>query len=127
MDPAARRDLVNRYVAAYNSLDVEAMMRTIHPRIEFENVSSGEVNATAVGAEEFRGLAERTAGLFARRTLRIDAFSASGEGAVAEVTWEAVLASDIPEVGSEGDTLRLRGRSEFEFSDGRIVRLVDRS
>lgn len=127
MDLAARRDLVDRYVAAYNSVDVEGMMRTMHPRIEFENVSGGKVNATAVGAAEFRALAERTAELFARRTLRIDAFRARGEGSVADVTWEAVLASDVPDVGSEGETLRLTGRSEFEFRDGLIVRLIDRS
>ncbi len=127
MDPVAQRDLVERYIAAYNSFDIEGMMRTLHPEIEFENVSNGEVNATAIGADEFRALAERTAELFARRTLTIDAFSTSDEGAVADVTWEVVLASDIPDVGSRGEKLRLRGRSEFEFRDGLIARLIDTS
>jgi hypothetical protein len=127
LDAVAQRDLVERYIGAYNAIDVEGMMRTVHPRIEFRNVAGGEVSATVHGVAEFRALAEQTAELFTERRQTIVGFSSNGGRAVVDVTWEAVLARDIPDIGSEGDRLELRGRSEFEFCDGLIVHLVDES
>lgn len=127
MDAAAQRDLVDRYIAAYNAFDIEGMIRTVHPKIEFRNVIDGKVNATAHGIREFRALAEQAAELFTEREQAIAGFTSTGGRAVVDVAWEAVLAKDIPDVGSEGDRLALRGRSEFEFRDGLIIYLVDES
>lgn len=127
MDAEAQRELVNRYIAAYNAFDIEAMMKTVHPQIEFTNVAGGQVNATASGADEFRALAEQTAELFAERRQTVADFTSSGGRAIVKVVWEAVLARDIPDIGAEGDRLELRGQSTFEFGDGLIARLVDQA
>ncbi|MEO0538525.1 MAG: hypothetical protein AAF215_32275 [Cyanobacteria bacterium P01_A01_bin.123] len=53
MTEEEKRDLIDRYLDAYNAFDVEEMMSTVHPDVEFKNVSGGEVNAAASGASEF--------------------------------------------------------------------------
>lgn len=127
MDSDQQRSLIDRYLAAYNSFDIDGMMATIHPDVEFKNVSAGEVNATALGAEEFRRLAEQSQGLFSSRRQTVRAFESGKDEAVIEVAYEAVLAADLPNGMKAGETLRLDGRSEFAFRDGRIHQLTDYS
>lgn len=125
MTAPEKRSLVDRYLAAYNALDVDGMMDALHPDVEFENVAGGEVTAAASGADAFRQLAEQGAALFASRRQTVTAFDASGPGAVAHVDYEGVLATDLPGGPGAGETLRLQGRSGFEFRDGRISWIRD--
>ncbi|MEP0547057.1 MAG: nuclear transport factor 2 family protein [Rhodothermales bacterium] len=125
MTESEKRALIDRYIAAYNAFDVAGMMATVHPAVEFENVSDGVVDAGEVGA--FRAMAESATALFASRRQTVTAFDPSGAGASVEVDYEGALAADLPNGMAAGDTLRLAGRSEFEFADGRIVRIRDLS
>ena len=45
----------------------------------------------------------------------------------ATVDFEPMLAVDLPDGPTAGETLRLRGRSAFSFLDGRIARILDLS
>jgi len=103
------------------------MMTTIHQHVEFKNVSGGEVNAVASGAQEFRELAEQSKELFSSRNQTVKAFESHEDRAVVEVEYEAVLAVDLPNGMKAGETLRLGGHSEYVFRDGRIYRLADYS
>lgn len=127
MTEQEKRDLINRYLDAYNAFDVEGMMDTVHPDVEFQNVSGGEVNAVASGADEFRRMAEQATALFSSRQQRGMGFHASEGGASIDVAYEGVLATNFPNGMKAGETLKLEGRSEFEFKDGKIVRVVDYS
>jgi len=127
VDVDAKRALVGRYVDAYSRFDVEGMVALIHEDIEFENVSGGEVNARASGADAFRALAEQAKGLFSEREQIIRAFEASDEGASIEVDYTGVLAADLPNGMKAGEVLRLKGRSAFVFRGGKIYRLTDYS
>lgn len=122
-----QRALIDRYLAAYNAFDVEGMLTTVHPAVEFENVVGDRVTATASGAAAFRQLAERGAQLFVSRRQTVTAFRSTNAGAVIDVDYEGVLASDLPNGMRAGETLRLAGRSEFAFADGRIARIRDLS
>jgi len=102
-------------------------MATIHPEIEFQNVLGGQITARAAGAEEFRQLAEQATALFTSRCQTITAFSASETGAAVDIAYEGVLAQDLPNGLKAGQMLKLSGRSQFEFKDGKISRLVDYS
>ncbi|MBN2062515.1 MAG: hypothetical protein JW882_19080 [Deltaproteobacteria bacterium] len=42
-----------------------------------------------------------------------------------DVAYEGVLASDMANGMKSGETLRLNGRSEFTFRDGKILRITD--
>ena len=125
MTDQQKRDLIDRYLAAYNAFDVDAMMETVHPTISFENVAGGEVDVSASGADAFRRLAEQATALFSSRRQTVTAFRPSGSGTSVDVDYEGVLASDLPNGMEAGTTLRLTGRSEFEFEDGRISKIRD--
>lgn len=125
MNDDEKRSIIERYLNAYNAFDIDVMMSVIHPDIEFKNVSSGEVNATASGANEFRKLAEQSKGLFSMRNQTITSFETKDDQAFIDVAYEGVLASDLPNGMKAGQTLRLNGRSEFSFRDGKIYRIAD--
>ena len=121
------REVIDRYLAAYNSFDVAGMLDLLHPNIEFRNVANGEVTAAARGREEFRALARRAVTLFTSRRQTVREYGSDGEEAWIAVDYEGVLAADLGPGMRAGDTLRLTGRSTFKFRDGLIVELVDES
>ena len=125
MDEDEKRSLVECYLAAYNAFDIDGMMAVIYPDIEFKNVSGGEVNATTSGAGDFRLLAEKSSELFRSRKQKILTFWSNADQASIAVAFEGVLASDLPNGMKAGETLRLNGRSEFTFCDGKIYRIKD--
>lgn len=124
---SARRELIERYLAAYNSFDVEGMIELLHPDVNFENIDSGEVTASARGREEFRALAARAATLFTSRRQTIRRYTPSARGAEVEIDYEGVLAADLGPELRAGETLRLAGTSTFELREGKIARIVDES
>jgi ketosteroid isomerase-like protein len=123
----AHRALIERYLDAYNALDVEGMLALLHPEVTFENIAGGQVTARARGREEFRALAKHAVTLFTSRRQTIRQYVEAGNVAQAEIDYEGVLAADLGPGSSAGTTLRLAGRSTFEIRDGCIVRLVDES
>lgn len=127
MDEYAKRNLIARYLDAYNRFDVDGMMATVHDAVVFQNIADGVVNAQADGADALRQMAEAAIGLFASRCQTMTSFTANDDGAVITVVYEAVLASDLPNGLKAGQRLCLEGRAEFAFKDDRIVRIVDSS
>lgn len=125
MNEDNKQSLIKRYLEAYNVFDIEGMMSVIHPDIEFKNVTGGEVNATASGADEFRKLAEQSKGMFSMRKQTITSFETKDDQAFIGIDYEGVLASDFPNGMKAGEILRLNGRSEFAFRDGKIYRITD--
>lgn len=118
-------ELINRYIEAYNTFDIDAMMNTLHPDIEFKNISNGEINASTQGIEAFRALAEQSKNLFRSRKQTIISVETTEIQTCVNVTFEAIIAIDLPNGLKAGDTLKLTGRSEFTFRDGKIVSISD--
>lgn len=125
MNANDKRSLIERYLNAYNAFDIDGIISALHPNIEFKNISGGEVNATASGIDEFRKLADQSRGLFSMRKQTITSFEMKDDQAFIGVDYEGVLASDLPNGMKAGETLRLNGRSEFAFRDGKIYRITD--
>ncbi len=125
MTDREKRELIDRYLDAYNAFDVDGMMATLHPDIEFENIADGTVNASASGADAFRQMAEQSTGLFSSRCQTVTSFESEENRAAIGVAYEGVLATDLPNGAKAGSTLRLTGRSEFEFEDRLISRIRD--
>lgn len=94
MEESEYRNIIEKYVNAYNTFDIEVMMSVIHTEIEFVNLSGGEVNASASGIDEFRKLAEETKDLFSSRKQTIIDFKENDDQAAIEVEYEGVLAAD---------------------------------
>jgi hypothetical protein len=77
--------------------------------------------------EEFRSLAERSQAWFASRHQEVTDFDEEADLATVGIRYEGVLAVDLPNGMSAGETISLDGRSEFGFRDGRIDRITDYS
>jgi ketosteroid isomerase-like protein len=125
MNHEETRALIECYLDAYNAFDIDAMMAVMHPDVEFKNISGGQVDATAHGVDELRQMAEASKKYFSSRRQTITAFTADGDKASIEVAFEAVPALDLPNGAKAGRTLRLNGRSEFAFRDGKISSITD--
>lgn len=121
------RALIERYLAAYNAFDVPGMLALVEPDVTFENISGGQVTATAHDREELRALAEYAATLFTSRCQTIRQYTSTADGAEVEIDYEGVLAADLGPELRAGSTMRLAGRSRFVIRDGRIARIVDES
>jgi len=116
---------IEKYIRSYNAFDVDTLLLLIHPEIDFKNISGGEVNATAFGMDEFRCLVEQSKELFSNRKQTITEFKIQKGQVFIEVDYEAVLVADLPNGMKAGEILRLKGRSEFTFRDGKIYKLTD--
>jgi ketosteroid isomerase-like protein len=125
MNKDEKRALIERYLCAYNTFDIDGMLSEIHENVEFKNISGGEVNATATGKEELRQLAEQAKGLFLSRKQTATHFESFDDQASIDVDYIGVLAIDLPNGLKKGETLKLSGRSEFSFRDGKIYKITD--
>ena len=127
MSEARQKELVERYLAAYNAFDIEAMLAQLEPGIRFENFSGGQLTAESSGIEAFRQLAEQSKGLFSEREQRVTGLAREGDLLVAEIAWRGRLAADVPGGPPAGTLLEMTGRSEFAFGPAGILKIVDRS
>jgi hypothetical protein len=127
MPNADQLALIDRYLAAYNGFDVEAMLAVLSPDVRFENYSADELTAQASGIDEFRRLAEQSTSIFAEREQRIAALESDGNTIIARIDFHGRLAADIPGGPPAGTVLDLHGESVFTFNDGLISVIVDRS
>jgi hypothetical protein len=125
LSPTEMRSIVDHYIDAYNRMDVDAMLESVHPHVEFKNISAGVVNASTSGVAELKTLAEQSLSLFSERCQVIESFQVQGSQAVASIAFRAVVASDLPNGLKKGQVLNLSGSSEFEFKDGVISKITD--
>lgn len=120
-----RQQLVERFIAAYNGFDIDGMLALVHPDIVFKNISGDIVTAEAAGDEAFRELAMQSKAAFASRKQTVTDIRFDAETTVVDIAYEGVLAVDLPNGLKAGDVLRLNGRSEYTFRDGRIYQITD--
>lgn len=125
MKSAEMRALVDRYIDAYNRMDIPSMLLTVHPNVEFENISRGSVNVSTRGVAELKACAEQSLSLFSERHQTILSFDVTETGAVASIGFRAIVANDLPNGPKKGQVVHLTGRSEFEFLDGTISKITD--
>jgi len=121
------KQAIDLYIDAYNNFDIDAMIRVLALDIRFENVSGSEVNAKASGKAEFEALARQSAQLFASRKQTVKTIKIEGDSAIVEIEFEGVLAHDLPNGLKAGQTLTLKGTTEFMFTNGFISSIVDKS
>ena len=95
MDSGEKRTLIESYIRAYNTFDVEGMVALVHPDCLFRNVSGGQVNATTSGIAEFRDLANTSKALFSSRHQEITGYQEHGDVVSVDIAYEAVLSADL--------------------------------
>lgn len=103
------------------------MTKHLHPEVVFRNVANGEVTLELEGVEAFRAQAEQAKAVFRSREQTIRDILFNGDTAEVTIDYIGVLAQDLPNGLSAGDTIQLRGKSIFYFEDGNVIRLRDES
>lgn len=119
------KKIIDDYIRAYNSFDIAGMLKNMHEKVLFQNISSGQVNLSTQGIAELYKAAEQAKNLYKSRSQTVTNYQYHGKTATIEVNYTGELASDIPNGPKAGDTLNLKGKSEFVFEDGLIVKLTD--
>jgi len=117
--------VVRRYIAAYNSYDINAMVAPLHPEVHFRNISNGQVTAETKGIDRFRQLAAESESMFSSRRQRVSGIDFGDNVTVVDIEYEGVLAVDLPDVARSGDTLKFKGKSEFVFESSKIIGITD--
>lgn len=120
-----KEQIVRNYVSAYNRFDVDGMIENLDEHIRFENVSGGVQNMMLTGLDAFRTQAETASKLFSQRKQTIDALHHRDDEIEIEISYEAILATDLPNGMKKGDNLSLQGRSLFRFNGEKIVAITD--
>lgn len=121
------RALVDRYLDAYNRMDVDAMLATMQDEVVFENYTAGVLGMRTLGIAELRHLAESSRHLFSMRRQTITAWREDGDHGHARIHFEGTFAIDLPNGVRAGQSIALDGRSEFRQHDGRLIYVADYS
>jgi hypothetical protein len=117
--------IIRDYIDAYNNFDIEKMLADLDDDILFENISNGEINMSLHGLAAFKVQAEQAKSYFLQRHQTILSFQQNGNQTEIEIDYSATLALDFPNGLKKGDEIKLKGKSIFTISEGKISRLVD--
>ncbi|MEC0201887.1 nuclear transport factor 2 family protein [Paenibacillus lautus] len=127
MNPIKMKEIIEKYISAYNSFDIEGMIAPLHEEIEFRNSSSGSVDVETKGIEKFREIAEQSKSLFSYRCQTIVGYSFEDDKAQVEIDYEGILAKDLPNGMKADDRIHMKGRSVFAFRDEKVAVIEDYS
>lgn len=121
------KEMIENYVEAYNSFDVSGMVKLLHQNILFRNYVNGEVNVETYGIQAFKELAEKSIKTFSSRRQNIMEYRVREDKIEVFINYEGILAVDLPNGLKTGNKLRLKGKSVFQFEEGKISRIEDYS
>lgn len=121
------RDLIEKYLEAYNSFEIERMVELLHKDILFRNISNGETTVETKGIQAFRELAEQSSTMFSSRRQTITDYRDTNGKVEVGIDYEGILAMDFPNGLKRGDKLRLKGKSTFAMKEGKILLIEDYS
>lgn len=119
--------IIEKYIDAYNAFDIKGMTKNLNENIVFENISNGKVDVRTEGINDFTKQAESAKQYFKERNQTIDFWNFDEQKVTIEIDYKATLAIDLPNGLKVGDTLELKGKSEFDFEDLKIIKITDKS
>jgi len=96
MTEQVKRELVDRYIDAYNRCNIDGMIAQLHRDIAFLNITNSVVTDESDGIDQFRELALRSRALFSSRQQTVISFKAAADQAEVEISFIGVLAVDLP-------------------------------
>ncbi|MDK8189257.1 nuclear transport factor 2 family protein [Paenibacillus sp. UMB7766-LJ446] len=127
MENSNLKDLIEKYLSAYNTFNIDGMIGVLNENIHFRNISKGEVNSETKGIQEFRTLAEQSIQVFSQRRQVIKNITFAGDKAEVDIDYEGILSSDLPNGMKAGETLKLQGKSIFQMKDKKLILIEDHS
>jgi hypothetical protein len=79
------KDIIDKYIQAYNSFDIDGMLTLMHNDVEFKNVSGGNINLTTNSIKELRSAAEQAKSIFESRYQKINKYNFENDTASIEI------------------------------------------
>lgn len=122
-----QKQVIENYIKSYNDFDVNGMIKDLSKNIVFENISNGNIDLRTEGINEFKKQAESAKQYFKQRKQTIESWEFKGSKVIIKINYKAVLAINLPNGLKTGDTLELKGESEFEFENKKIKNITDKS
>jgi hypothetical protein len=119
------KKIIDHYIKAYKSFDIDGMLLHMHEEISFQNISNGQISLSTKGVSELRKAAEQASNIFKSRCQTVTDYQFDGDIATTEIDYVGEIATDIPDGPKAGDIIKLMGKSEFIFKDGSIIKLAD--
>lgn len=116
---------VDRYIRAYNAMDVEHMLVELDSLIEFRNVADGVVTDRARGIDEFERMARQSLQLFSARKQDIRSAECFKDTTILQISFSGLLHVDFSETLKRGMSLRLKGSSILRTKGPKIVEIID--
>ena len=119
------KKIIGQYINAYNESNVEDMLKNIHEDVEFKNITNGEVNMHLKGIDALRSQAEQAVKLFEKREMKIIEQVIKGNIVENKIEFKCVFAADIPDGPKKGESVKLEGKSIFQFEKDKIILIED--
>jgi predicted ester cyclase len=119
--------IIQRYVDAYNAMDIEMMLDCLSIDVRFVNRMGGVVTHSTRGIDSFRNLAQQTVQLFVKREQTIIECIAIEDRAALRVTYSAIVRYDLDNGWRAGQTVNMNGVSFLSLEDHAITEIVDAS
>lgn len=120
-------EIFQRYLLAYNSFDVEAMLQLLSEDVRFENYSNDALTVSASNKREFKELAEKGKWIFDERKQELLSTRPVECGLEAKIRFWGKLSNEAATEAGASPYVEIMGTSEVQFQDNKIVKLVDRS
>jgi hypothetical protein len=64
MQPDEMKKLIDSYIQAYSSFDIDGMLLHMHEEVSFRNISNGQVSLSTEGISGLRTAAEQAGNIF---------------------------------------------------------------
>lgn len=125
MKNSEKRRIIDNYICFYNKFDIDNMVSYLHEDIEFQNISKGHVNMILNGKKSFTNQAREAVKLFEKREIIITDVTYEDEDMIVNIDYNGILGLDIPDGPAKGDKIELKGKSIFQFKDGKIISIKD--
>jgi len=125
MEKEIIQTIIESYIDAYNKFDVAGMLKSLHPDVEFKNITAGNVDLSLTGLKEFGDQANSALQYFSERKQTISGLNISDHTAEVSVDYQAILAIDLPNGLKAGESIQMKGQSVFIFEDNLILSITD--
>ncbi len=122
-----QKRMIENYVNSYNNFDIEGMIQDLDQDIIFENYTGDTLDLKIEGLDGFIKQAESATSFFKERQQTITSWQFDNDLVRITIDYEGILAVDLPNGMKSGDTLQLKGVSEFTFKGNKINSIKDKS
>lgn len=125
MNKEKYQKIIENYILAYNSFDIDSMLADMDDHVLFENISNGEVNLSTHDLIELKKQVEQAKNFFKEREQKITGIHFDDDRVEINIDYKGILAIDLPNGIKAGDKIEMQGKSIFKFKDNKIVELKD--